>query len=223
MKAARATRAGTSSRRCATQAAAISAASGGRASAERPRGAAPRPSTPLTTVAVQAATAVSAVSRSQAPAARLGTSLRDAPAQVAKRPRARDVRHLVEVVRRRRRRRVPLERVGDPRVVDRPRAGAGRPEDVEREDEDAEAHDPRADRRGEVVALPDAALVVGVDAARHPQQAEHVHREEGDVHPDEDQPEADLAEALAQHLPNIFGHQYESAAKIPNSEPPKST
>src|SRR5690606_42151895 len=38
--------------------------------------------------------------------------------------------------------------------------------------------------------------VVGVDAARHAQQADKVHREEGEVKPDKGEPEVQLAEAL---------------------------
>ena len=43
-------------------------------------------------------------------------------------------------------------------------------------------------------------IAVGVVAARHPGQTEEVHREEGQVEPDEGQPELHLAQALVEHL-----------------------
>src|SRR5215211_433470 len=67
--------------------------------------------------------------------------LLDAATHVAQRPCTGHVRNLVEVVRRRRRGRVPLECVGAPRVADGPRAAASRPPDVDQEEEDADAHD----------------------------------------------------------------------------------
>src|SRR5207247_8273596 len=106
-----------------------SATSGGSASAASSRCAAPRDAAPLITASRVANAAASAVSRSQGPG--LGTALGTtdlckAPAKIAERAGTRDVRHAVEVVRRRRRRRVPLERVGDPRVVAGAAAGARR-------------------------------------------------------------------------------------------------
>ena len=55
----------------------------------------------------------------------LATLLTQPPSQVVERSRARHVRHVVEVVRRRRRGRVPLQRVRLPRVVADARAATG--------------------------------------------------------------------------------------------------
>ena len=43
---------------------------------------------------------------------------------------------------------------------------------------------------------------VGVDAARHAVQPEHVHREEREVEAEQHQPEVKLADLLAQHRPD---------------------
>ena len=130
--------------------------------------------------------------------------LREPAAQVAQGPGARHVRHGVEVPRRRRRGRVPLERVRVPRVVAGARAAAHRLHDVGDEDEHAEQHHERADRRDHVVDLPQPAVRVRVDAPRHAEQPEHVLREERQVEAHEDRPEVQLPEPLvedpAEHL-----------------------
>src|SRR5918994_615296 len=130
----------------------------------------------------------------------LATLLTEPPSQVVEGPGAGHVRHVVEVVRGRRRRRVPLERVRLPRVVsDSPAAGA-RPQDVDREEQDRDRHDPRADRGGEVVALP-LFVRVRVHAPGHALEPDEVLRHERDVEADEEQPELPLAELLVEHAP----------------------
>ena len=127
----------------------------------------------------------------------LATLLTQLPPEVVQRPRARHVRHLVEVVRWRRGRRVPLERVRLPGVVAHALPVAPCLQHVDREEEDSEAHDVRADRRGEVVALP-ALVVVRVDPAGHSLEADEVQRHEREVEADEQEPELPLAEALVE-------------------------
>src|SRR3990172_10386391 len=61
-------------------------------------------------------------------------SLAQPPPEILEGPRARDVRHAVEVVGRRRRGRVPLERVGLPGGVADAGPAAARPDDVHGED-----------------------------------------------------------------------------------------
>ena len=46
---------------------------------------------------------------------------------------------------------------------------------------------------------------IGINPARHPVQAQVVHREKGDVHPDEVEPEVGFADALVQQFPGQLG------------------
>src|SRR5690242_7010167 len=192
---------GASRRRCATHAAATSAASGGTASAASARWAVCKDNAPETTASAAAAEAPTAISRSQGPGLTSDTNgrllLQPAP-QVSKRPCAGHVGNLVEVIRRRRRARVPLERVRHPGVVSGAPADPGRPHDVDQKDEGAERHHEGADRRNQVPGRPPAVVVVGPDAPRHTQQAEEVLREEGQVDPDEVEPEVDLPKTLVE-------------------------
>src|SRR5262249_13098985 len=181
----------------------------GSATSAIPQWAVPSWTTALTTTSPTATELARAVSRKSAPGAaasgrRALTALdTEPPSQVVDGSRARDRRQVVEVVRRRRRGRVPLERVRLPRVVADPRASAGRPEDVDHEQQYRDPHHVRADGGREVVPLP-ALVRVRVDAARHPLEPEEELREEGDVEADEQQPELPLAEGLpefpAEHL-----------------------
>src|SRR4051812_24902834 len=180
------TRTAGTSRRCATQAQTSSATSGGATSAASSRCAVPRWAAPLTTASSVPADATSAVRRSQAPGAvsdtdQLPLALGDPPAQVAQRPRARHVGDALEVPGGGRRSRVPLERVRAPRVVAGESATPRRDDDVRQEDEHRDRHHAGADRRDQVVGLPETALRVRVDAARHSEQPEHVLRQEGEV------------------------------------------
>ena len=88
------------------------------AAAQWPR---PESSVALTTTAAVAAAAAMIAPRRNGPGELSGPSERIAGSQilakVGERPRARDLRDRVEVVRRRRRGRVPLERVREPRIV----------------------------------------------------------------------------------------------------------
>ncbi len=53
----------------------------------------------------------------------------------------------------------------------------------------------------QIPAIPPKPCAVGVHPARHPQNAEDVHREEDHVHSDEHQPEVPFAQALVQQPP----------------------
>src|SRR6266516_2482700 len=132
---------GASRRRCATHAAATSAASGGTASAASARCAVCSDIAPETTASAAAAAAPTAIRRSQGPgltSSTDGSPLLQPPPQVSQRPRTRHVRNLVEVVRRWRRARVPLERVRDPGVVAGAPADACRANHVDQEEEQIE-------------------------------------------------------------------------------------
>src|SRR5437763_2622114 len=203
-KDARAAAEGPSSRRCATQAAATSAASGGTARAESARCAVWRERTPETTASAAAPAAPTAINLSQGPGRTSGMvdcPPLDASTEITQRAGPRYVGNLVEVVRRRRRARVPLERVGLPGVVPRPPPGPRRLDGVDHEDERRERHHEGPDRRDEIPRRPPAVVVVGPDPARHPEQAEEVLREEGQVDSDEVEPEVDLPEPLVEEPP----------------------
>src|SRR5204862_1754183 len=77
-----------------------------------------------------------------------------------------------------------------------------RPDDVRDEKQLPGAEDERPDRREPVQGpeegqLPEGAVVV--DAPRHPQEAEEVHREEDDVEADDREAEMPTGDALAVH------------------------
>src|SRR5262245_10256824 len=181
------------------------AASNGNATPAIPQWVVLSSSTALVTTSSVAIAPPTAVSRSNSPGTgseeRMGASsfLTQPPPEIVERPRARDIRHLVEVVRRRRRGRVPLERVGLPRVV--PDAWRSpRFEHVPEKEQEPDPHDPGADRGGQVEGLP-VLVHVRVDAARHPLEAEEVLREERHVEADEHEPEVPLADRVVEHPP----------------------
>src|SRR3954468_13519913 len=207
--------AGTSRRGCAMRAATTSATSGGNASAARTRCAAPSDAAPLITASRTEADAKSAVRCSHAP----GLRTLDPPAHVTQRPRARDVRNALEVPRRRRRRGVPLERVGEPRVVGGARTLARRLDDVDEEQQEADRHHTRTDRREEVVRLRQAVLAVGEVTTRHAHQAEHVLREEREVETDEHEPELGLTQSLVQYSPEELRPPVEQRGEEPEHGP----
>src|SRR5919197_2164668 len=169
-----------SSRGYAIQAAAVSETSGGSANAASTRCAVSRAAAPLTTASSVVAAAKSAVSRNQGPGGPCnglllglaGTGLRESAPQVAQRPGTRHVRHPVEVVRRRRRGRVPLEGIRQPGIVPGPSPRPRRLDDVDEEEREADRHHAGADRREQVVGLEQPVPEVREVAARHPHQAE---------------------------------------------------
>src|SRR6187200_421613 len=177
-------------------------------------------STALTTTRPTATALAAAESRKRTPGVTraslrrlaLATLLTQLPPQVVERSCARHVRHLVEVVRWRRRGRVPLEGVPLPRVVADALAAAACLEHVDREEQERDAHDVRADRRDEVVALP-ALVAVRVDPPRHPLEPGEVLRHEGDVEADEENPELPFAEALVELATEHLGPPVEDAGE----------
>ena len=73
--------------------------------------------------------------------------------------------------------------------------------DVVEEDQQRQRDQERADRRDQVPEVEAVVLRVLVGAARHPLQAEDVHRRERQVEADHHQPEVQLADALVEQLP----------------------
>ena len=103
----------------------------------------------------------------------------------------------LEVVERRRRRGLPLERARAPRVARRAGTGLERGEQVDHRDEYRDAEDERADRRELVKEL--VLLIVVPVAPRHAARAHHELRQERQVEAEEHARRADLAEALRVH------------------------
>src|SRR5207237_2576567 len=116
---------------------------------------------------------------------------------------------------------VPLERVGEPRVVTYPPALLQNlcPPDIDHEYEHADRHDPGSDRRGEVVGLPEPTVMVRPDPSRHPEQAEHVLGEEGEVEADEGEPEVPFAEPFVQQAAEHILPALVEAAEDPEHRP----
>ena len=126
-----------------------------RGRAPRSRSRRPRPRRPCRRARVR---------RSQGPGCvRHVLELPELEPQVAERARARDVGHPVEVVRRRRRGRVPLERVPRPGIVADALTAAPALRCVPDEDEERDAHEERAQRRDQVVPLEEPLALVRVD------------------------------------------------------------
>src|SRR5262249_6654250 len=159
--------------------------------------AAPSAVAPETTARSAAPEAASPVSRSHGPGTPLGTTLLQLSSQVAERPGACHVRHVLrEVLRWRWGRRVPLERVGAPPIVADARARPRRFDHVQDKHHPAEAHEAGPDGGDRFVPPQEPAVVVGVDTPRHAEEAKEVLDEEGEVEAGEHEPEAELAEPL---------------------------
>src|ERR1700722_4366964 len=62
----------------------------------------------------------------------------------------------------------------------------------------------RADRNDEIQSVPTAPRFVGVDPARHPENARNMHHVKCEMKSDEEQPEMPFAETLTQHAASHF-------------------
>src|SRR3989441_5528127 len=133
--------------------------------------------------------------------------------QVPERAAAAHHRQRLEVVLRRRRGRGPFERPGVPGVIARRRTAAQRDEQIGDETEETQGLEDRADRGEQVVYLPPAPYVIGVNAPRHTQDAGHMLRVKRQVEPECEQPEMPEAQCLARHAA--------ARLRIPVVHPPK--
>ena len=115
------------------------------------------------------------------------------------RVRSADDGYAREIEARRRRRRRPLQGRGIPGIVRRMRAPAGRTDHIDEKYQEAGHQDDGAQADEHVEAVPGHVGLIGIDAARHALQAQNVHREEGEIEADDDQPERPFTEALAHH------------------------
>src|SRR5579863_6859692 len=95
--------------------------------------------------------------------------------QVPQRPPASDLRKPGEVVRRRWRTGGPFERPRIPGIVPGDGAAEVRPQQVAGKNQDAGGLKEYTDGHDEIPDVPTAAWLVGIDPARHPQNAGDVH------------------------------------------------
>src|SRR5438132_2470874 len=100
---------------------------------------------------------------------------------------------------------IPLESKGIPRVGTGFLTSAQADDDVPEEDHDGDADGESADRGKQVHFIPTEITGIGVDAARHTQQPQDVHGEEGEVEADQHQPELNLSQAFAEQLAGYLG------------------
>src|SRR6202171_2175669 len=115
------------------------------------------------------------------------------PAQVANRAAAANGRNTVEVVRRWRRGRGPLERVAFPWIRRGSPAAAHADGEVDQEDQNRGRDHERADGGHQVPGRPIGPVgIPDGDPARHPLEAKEVHGHEGDVETQPLDPELDL-------------------------------
>src|SRR6185369_5743680 len=91
----------------------------------------------------------------------------------------------------------PLERARSPWIRSSDLTPRARAEEVEHEDRCRNYQKVCAKARHEVERLPTLAGVVRVYTPRHSKHAGEVHRKEREVHPDEVEPEMNLAQLLA--------------------------
>src|ERR1051325_7571711 len=104
--------------------------------------------------------------------------------EIPQRPAALHGGKLREVGSRRRRLGGPFERPRIPRIAARGVALEIRPDEVAEEYERAQPLEDHSDRHQEIPRVPSAPGLVGVDAARHPEDSGHVHAVEREVEPD---------------------------------------
>src|SRR2546422_7900400 len=106
-----------------------------------------------------------------------------------------------EVIRRRRRRCRPLKGPGVPRVAARSLALEVCPHEIRHENHDTQRLKENADGYDEIPHVPSAAGLIGIDSSRHAQQAGNVHEIKRQVESDQEEPEMQLTQSLAVHLP----------------------
>src|SRR5271165_2034922 len=123
---------------------------------------------------------------------------------IPERTTAADRRDGSKVVGRRRRTHGPFECPGVPGIV----AGLGsleiRNDEVGDEDQYGDGLDESANSGKQIPNIPAAAGFVGVDAARHTEQAGDVHEIKGEMKADNEQPKMQFAEGLVQHPSRNF-------------------
>jgi hypothetical protein len=127
--------------------------------------------------------------------------------QVPQRPAAPDLGDLREVVRRRRRSGGPFERPRIPGIAPGHLAAEVRPQQVADKNQHARRLKEHADGHDEIPDVPAAPRLVGIDSARHPENAGNVHEIERQMESDEEKPEVQLPSVSLYILPDIFGNQ----------------
>src|SRR6266567_31112 len=100
---------------------------------------------------------------------------------------------------------IPLESKGIPRIGAGLLTRAQADDDIPEEYHDSDADGESAEGGKEVHFIPTEIAGIGVDAARHTEQPQDVHGEEGEVEADQHQPELDLSQAFAEQLAGYLG------------------
>src|SRR5262250_407501 len=117
---------------------------------------------------------------------------------VPQRPAAPHLRQDREVVVGRWRRSCPLERPRIPRVVVRAPSLKVRPHQIPDKTQYSRGLEERPKGHNQVQTFPTSPRLVGVDSAWHSQNSGNVHEIEGEVEPDEEEPEVPLAQFFVQ-------------------------
>src|SRR4051812_23749627 len=110
----------------------------------------------------------------------------------------------IEIVRRRGRSGGPLESGGAPRVVARRGPLSKAIEDIDDQQRKADSEHECTDCGEQVQPVPTHVRGISIDPPGHAYQAKDVHREEGEIEPDERNPKIPVAELLAEHPAAYF-------------------
>src|SRR5258708_10619351 len=119
--------------------------------------------------------------------------------EIPQRPSALHLRNGCEVVCWRRRSRGPLERPCIPGIASGKLTPKVRPKQVANEHHHARRLKEHANCHDEIPDVPAASRLVGVDSARHPENAGNVHEIEGQMEPYDEKPKVQSAERLVVH------------------------
>src|SRR5580698_1444669 len=135
--------------------------------------------------------------------------------QVPQRASALYLRRDREVVRGRRRIGRPFERPCIPGIAPGDFTAEVRPQQVADKNQDARGLKEHTDRHNEIPTVPAAPRLVGVDPARHPENAGNVHKIERQMESDSEEPEMQLAEPLVVHSSGHLGVPIVEGSKEP--------
>ena len=118
-----------------------------------------------------------------------------------------------KIVGRRRRFCFPLQSARLPRIISCSRSRTAAAKRIGDKDEPAQQNDEGADGRREIGIVPTEAGDIGVNAARHSNHAQPVHREKRQVEADEENPERQLAEPFVHQAAGELGKPVVKPAK----------
>src|SRR5690242_16082465 len=105
-----------------------------------------------------------------------------------------------EIVLFRRGRSIPLQSKGIPRIGTSLLSILQSVDDIVDEDQYRDTDKEGSNRRQQIHLIPTQIGRIGIDAARHTQQTQHMHGEEGQIETNHREPEMPLTHALIEHL-----------------------